>query len=157
MSRDCCVALPAVPWVCLQFKILVFPDHTHLLFWMDYIVHCSRPLLSEMFAFEAIILTSWWQTVSGKCSGINWRNFLVVSAKLRQIKGISNVCFKNVSPPNLSGSFTMPIDIHPLSHSGVVAVDWGLKIVKRGNIFVNVYFWKYFSLIIVTYIQLYIC
>ena len=22
----------AVPWVCLQFVILVFPDHTHLLF-----------------------------------------------------------------------------------------------------------------------------
>ena len=23
----------AVPWVCLQFVIVVFPDHTHLLFW----------------------------------------------------------------------------------------------------------------------------
>ena len=22
----------AVPWVCLQFVIVVFPDHTHLLF-----------------------------------------------------------------------------------------------------------------------------
>ena len=22
----------AVPWICLQFVILVFPDHTHLLF-----------------------------------------------------------------------------------------------------------------------------
>ena len=22
-----------VPWVCLQFVIVVFPDHTHLLFW----------------------------------------------------------------------------------------------------------------------------
>ena len=24
----------AVPLVCLQFVIVVFPDHTHLLFWM---------------------------------------------------------------------------------------------------------------------------
>ena len=23
-----------VPWGCLQFVIVVFPDHTHLLFWM---------------------------------------------------------------------------------------------------------------------------
>ena len=22
-----------MPWVCLQFVIVVFPDHTHLLFW----------------------------------------------------------------------------------------------------------------------------
>ena len=22
-----------VPWVCLQFVIVIFPDHTHLLFW----------------------------------------------------------------------------------------------------------------------------
>ena len=28
VSHDCC----AVPWVCLQFVIVVFPDHTHLLF-----------------------------------------------------------------------------------------------------------------------------
>ena len=26
----------AVPWVCLQFVIMVFPDHTHLLFLMRY-------------------------------------------------------------------------------------------------------------------------
>ena len=25
----------AVPWVCLQFVIVVFPDHTHLLFFLD--------------------------------------------------------------------------------------------------------------------------
>ena len=32
VSHDCCVALPRVSWVCLQFVIVVFPDHTHLLF-----------------------------------------------------------------------------------------------------------------------------
>ena len=26
--------LLAVPWVCLLFVIVVFPDHTHLLFWV---------------------------------------------------------------------------------------------------------------------------
>ena len=25
----------AVPWVCLQFVIMVFPDHTHLLFLLE--------------------------------------------------------------------------------------------------------------------------
>ena len=34
----CCLVIVvwlflAVPWVCLQFVIVVFPDHTHLLFW----------------------------------------------------------------------------------------------------------------------------
>ena len=27
----------AVPWVCLQFAIVVFPDHTHLLFYIIYL------------------------------------------------------------------------------------------------------------------------
>ena len=27
----------AVPWVCLQFVIVVFPDHTHLLFYMAFL------------------------------------------------------------------------------------------------------------------------
>ena len=29
MSCDCCVALPRGAVVCLQFGIMVFPDHTH--------------------------------------------------------------------------------------------------------------------------------
>ena len=32
MSRDCCVALPRGAMGCLQFVIVVFPGHTHLLF-----------------------------------------------------------------------------------------------------------------------------
>ena len=32
MFRDGCVALPRVPWVCVWFVIVVFPDRTHLLF-----------------------------------------------------------------------------------------------------------------------------
>ena len=35
MSRDCCVAFPCGAMVCLQFVIVVFPDHTHLLFFME--------------------------------------------------------------------------------------------------------------------------
>ena len=31
VSRDCCVAFPPMPWVCLRCVIVVFPDHTHLL------------------------------------------------------------------------------------------------------------------------------
>ena len=40
----------AMPWVCLQFVIVVFPDHTHLLFCIVLIlvqVHISR--LSKCF------------------------------------------------------------------------------------------------------------
>ena len=32
VSDDGCMALLRVPWVCLRFVIVVFPDHTHLLF-----------------------------------------------------------------------------------------------------------------------------
>ena len=32
VSRDCCVALPRDATGCLQFVIVVFPAHTHLLF-----------------------------------------------------------------------------------------------------------------------------
>ena len=36
LSSSCLVVVVwfffAVPWVCLQFVIVVFPDHTHLLF-----------------------------------------------------------------------------------------------------------------------------
>ena len=31
VSHDCCVALPYDATDCLQFVIVVFPDHTHLL------------------------------------------------------------------------------------------------------------------------------
>ena len=30
VSHDCCVVFLTVPRVCLQFVIVVFPDHTHL-------------------------------------------------------------------------------------------------------------------------------
>ena len=32
VSWDCCVALPHDDMGCLQFVIVVFPDHTHLLY-----------------------------------------------------------------------------------------------------------------------------
>ena len=32
LPRDCCVALLGVPWVCLQFVIVVLHDHTRILF-----------------------------------------------------------------------------------------------------------------------------
>ena len=32
VSRDCCVAALAMTRVCLLFVIVVFPDHTHILF-----------------------------------------------------------------------------------------------------------------------------
>ena len=40
VPRDCCVALPHDATVCLQFVIVVFPDHTHLL--------CLMPMLSGL-------------------------------------------------------------------------------------------------------------
>ena len=35
-----------VPWVCLQFVIVVFPDHTHLLFFVEQ----SKPILKLHYA-----------------------------------------------------------------------------------------------------------
>ena len=46
MSRDCCVALPRDATGCLQFVIVVFPDHTHLL-----ILDC---LIVMIFLFSVI-------------------------------------------------------------------------------------------------------
>ena len=40
----------AVPWVCLQFAIVVFPDHTHLLF------------LVEVYLVISRLLAFWFQT-----------------------------------------------------------------------------------------------
>ena len=36
---------PAVPRGCLQFVIVVFPDHTHLLFFIQYNVYCKNKSL----------------------------------------------------------------------------------------------------------------
>ena len=36
----------AMPWVCLQFVIVVFPDHTHLLFFKDI---SRKPSISRYF------------------------------------------------------------------------------------------------------------
>ena len=33
-----------VPWVCLQFVIVVFPDNTHLLFWMEEDLNCCNKI-----------------------------------------------------------------------------------------------------------------
>ena len=37
MSHDCCVAFPHGTMGLLQFVIVVFNDHTHLLFFISYI------------------------------------------------------------------------------------------------------------------------
>ena len=34
----------AVPWVCLQFVIVVFPDQTYLLFWMEEDLNCCNKI-----------------------------------------------------------------------------------------------------------------
>ena len=40
----------AVPWVCMQFVIVVFPDHTHLLFlgskYSLYLITCTTRLVT---------------------------------------------------------------------------------------------------------------
>ena len=34
----------AVPWVCLRFAIVVFPDHIHLLFWTQHLLFTKTKL-----------------------------------------------------------------------------------------------------------------
>ena len=56
MSLDCCVALPHGAMGCLQFVIVVFPGHNHLLFLYRQIVgipmgtNCA-PLVADLFFF----------------------------------------------------------------------------------------------------------
>ena len=43
----------AVPWGCLLFVIVVFPDHTHLLFWVEdntwgHFIDCGHVYREEM-------------------------------------------------------------------------------------------------------------
>ena len=53
VSRDGCVAFLAVPWVCLRFVIVVFPDCTHLLFWMlhENSTHARSPVVQVTCPF----------------------------------------------------------------------------------------------------------
>ena len=60
MSHDCCVALPQMPWVCLQFVIVVFPDHTHYFCDKLLCVHSSLAIIllwktASCFKFNGII------------------------------------------------------------------------------------------------------
>ena len=43
----------AVPWVCLQFVIVAFPDHTHLLFWA---ANSSKISISVVEAVVVVVL-----------------------------------------------------------------------------------------------------
>ena len=45
----------AVPWVCLQFVIVVFPDYTHLLFFVC-LVHILYAVLGLVASFAIISL-----------------------------------------------------------------------------------------------------
>ena len=48
VSRDCCATFLTMPRVCLQFVIVVFPDHTHLIFcWVVFFT--AIQILTEHF------------------------------------------------------------------------------------------------------------
>ena len=48
----------AVPWGCVRFVIVVFPDHTHLLFWADVYIWNNSILihLYNNFFYQMIIM-----------------------------------------------------------------------------------------------------
>ena len=53
----------AVPWGCLQFVIVVFPDHTHLLFLMSRLLCLCCVVTVKSFpvhAFNVVIITIVW-------------------------------------------------------------------------------------------------
>ena len=55
MARDGCRLFLAVPRGCLRFVIVVFPDHTHLLFLFLILCHDSTGCdeMDDYFAIEA--------------------------------------------------------------------------------------------------------
>ena len=54
VSRDCCMALLAVPCVCLQFVIAAFPDHTRLLF-CQFTPFLKDPVLDDATAVGVLL------------------------------------------------------------------------------------------------------
>ena len=53
MSRDCCVALSRGA-MGLQFVIVVFPDHTHLVFYLKNAKRKNVKLFDFLFFFKTI-------------------------------------------------------------------------------------------------------
>ena len=53
-----------MPWVCLQFVIVVFPDHTRLLFLMIYLKRSYNVILTNLtengnIVFKVLVLESY--------------------------------------------------------------------------------------------------
>ena len=44
----------AVPWICLRFVIVVFSDHTHLLFLLKVLCMVNPPLYDHLFSFALV-------------------------------------------------------------------------------------------------------
>ena len=72
MSCDCCVALLLVPWVCLQFVIVVFPDYAHLLC-------CPRFLVSSV-----CVAVGW--VCEFVCGGMDAKDAFLKSTNAPQMK-----------------------------------------------------------------------
>ena len=45
-----------IPWICLQFVIMIFPDHTHLLF-----------ILEEVFEFVSSVSVCYFSSIVQLC------------------------------------------------------------------------------------------
>ena len=76
----------AVPWICLRFVIVVFPDHTHLLFLKHYIalIVCRARFDQNVILHESNIGT-------GACSGLS--NFKTLRRKTALLPHLEGSCF----------------------------------------------------------------
>ena len=57
-----------VPWGCLRFVIVVFPDHTHLLFWFKIRILARCHYLNIHKSFLGFSVLSFWQKVGSSLS-----------------------------------------------------------------------------------------
>ena len=62
-------------------------------------MQCLKPRLSETFAFETVILTFYDKQCPISVLRTTREFCLVIAAKFRQVKGISNLCFKKLISP----------------------------------------------------------
>ena len=72
----------AVPWVCLQFVIVVFPDHTHLLYFKAFLKYMKQNTLA-LIGSDITMVTKRWATCT--CTTMGAKTIVNCWIRLTQV------------------------------------------------------------------------
>ena len=50
----------AMPWGCLRFVIVVFPEYTHLLFFIFFVFNDSHLSLNSQYVTQSVVVNYYW-------------------------------------------------------------------------------------------------